>query len=61
MSTVATGELEAIVRREHANPHSILGAHPHDGGVVIRTLRPTSSSGRASASSSITSEPSTRR
>ena len=38
--TVATSELEALVRREHSNPHSVLGAHPADGGVVIRVLRP---------------------
>ena len=44
MSTVANTELEAIVRREHVNPHSVLGAHPQNGGVVIRTLRPGASS-----------------
>ncbi len=38
--TVATGELEALVRREHHNPHSVLGAHASDGGVVVRVLRP---------------------
>ena len=38
--TVATEELEALVHREHANPHSVLGAHPENGGVVIRALRP---------------------
>ena len=38
--TVATSELEALVRREHHNPHSVLGAHPSDGGVVVRVLRP---------------------
>ncbi len=26
--TVATSELDALVRREHPNPHSVLGAHP---------------------------------
>src|ERR1700750_1280946 len=40
MTTVANQELDLLVRREHANPHSILGAHPQDGGVVIRALRP---------------------
>ena len=40
MTGVATRELDSLVRREHANPHSILGAHPQDGGVVIRALRP---------------------
>ncbi len=38
--TVATSELEALVRREHSNPHAVLGAHPQDGGVVVRVLRP---------------------
>jgi 1,4-alpha-glucan branching enzyme len=44
MTTVANSELESIVRREHVNPHSVLGAHPKNGGVVIRTLRPGASS-----------------
>ncbi|MBV9944741.1 MAG: 1,4-alpha-glucan branching protein GlgB [Solirubrobacterales bacterium] len=38
--SVATSELEALVRREHPNPHAVLGAHPGHGGVVVRTLRP---------------------
>jgi 1,4-alpha-glucan branching enzyme len=38
--TVATHELDALVRREHSNPHAVLGAHPADGGVVVRALRP---------------------
>ncbi|HEY6399183.1 MAG TPA: 1,4-alpha-glucan branching protein GlgB [Solirubrobacteraceae bacterium] len=33
-------DLDALVRRTHWNPHSLLGAHPADGGVVIRALRP---------------------
>jgi 1,4-alpha-glucan branching enzyme len=41
---VATRELDALVRREHANPHSVLGAHPDDGGVVVRALRPAAHS-----------------
>jgi len=40
MTTVATEELDALVRREHANPHAVLGAHPTADGVVIRVLRP---------------------
>ncbi len=40
MTAVATEELEALVRREHPNPHAVLGAHEADGGVAIRTLRP---------------------
>ena len=41
--SVAEQELETLVRREHANPHAVLGAHPQNGGVVIRALRPTAS------------------
>ncbi len=41
--TVATAELDALVRREHSNPHAVLGAHPDGGGVAIRVLRPAAS------------------
>ncbi len=41
--TVATQELDALVRREHSNPHSVLGAHPCPEGVVVRVLRPAAS------------------
>ena len=41
MTTVAKNDLEALVRREHPEPHAILGAHPSDTGVVIRALRPS--------------------
>jgi 1,4-alpha-glucan branching enzyme len=37
---VATAELDALVRREHSNPHGVLGAHSEDGGVVLRAYRP---------------------
>jgi 1,4-alpha-glucan branching enzyme len=40
MTAAANRELDALVRREHANPHSVLGAHPADGGVIVRVLRP---------------------
>ncbi len=40
MTTVAAGQLDALVRREHPSPHDVLGAHPVDDGVVIRALRP---------------------
>jgi 1,4-alpha-glucan branching enzyme len=33
-------EIELVVRREHADPHHVLGAHPSNGGVVVRTYRP---------------------
>ncbi len=42
--TVATSELDSLVRREHSNPHSVLGAHPQNGGVAIRALRPAARS-----------------
>jgi len=38
--SVATDQLEAIVRREHPDPHSVLGAHPGEDGVTIRAHRP---------------------
>src|SRR5512139_466907 len=37
---VDTGEIDRLVDGAHHSPHSILGAHPHDGGVTIRVLRP---------------------
>src|ERR1700733_11372222 len=40
MTAVADKELDALVRREHSNPHAVLGPHPTDGGVVVRVLRP---------------------
>jgi 1,4-alpha-glucan branching enzyme len=33
-------DVDRIVRREHGDPHSLLGAHRYDGGVVVRALRP---------------------
>src|ERR671932_1511126 len=46
MTIAAAPDLERLVRREHADPHSILGAHPHDGGVVVRAFRPAASAVR---------------
>jgi 1,4-alpha-glucan branching enzyme len=37
--TVKT-DIEAIVHRDLADPHRLLGAHPQDGGVVVRAFRP---------------------
>ena len=42
--TVAVGELEALAHREHAQPHSVLGAHAVNGNVVVRALRPAAES-----------------
>jgi 1,4-alpha-glucan branching enzyme len=33
-------EIEALVGGTHHDPHSLLGAHPSQGGVTIRALRP---------------------
>ncbi len=41
---VDTHELDLIVEGRHGGPHSILGAHPYDGGVTVRTLKPLASS-----------------
>jgi 1,4-alpha-glucan branching enzyme len=33
-------EVRLVVRREHADPHHLLGAHPDRRGVVVRAYRP---------------------
>jgi 1,4-alpha-glucan branching enzyme len=33
-------DIEAIVSRDLADPHRLLGAHPQNGGVVVRAFRP---------------------
>ncbi len=33
-------DLERLGGGAHPVPHAVLGAHPHDGGVTVRTLRP---------------------
>jgi 1,4-alpha-glucan branching enzyme len=38
--TVARDELERLIALEHPDPHSILGAHPGPGHVVVRAWRP---------------------
>jgi 1,4-alpha-glucan branching enzyme len=38
--TLATQELDAIVRHEHSDPHTVLGPHEAVGGVVVRAYRP---------------------
>jgi 1,4-alpha-glucan branching enzyme len=37
--TVET-DIQAIVKRDLANPHRLLGAHAENGGVVVRAFRP---------------------
>ncbi|WP_114907107.1 1,4-alpha-glucan branching protein GlgB [Ornithinimicrobium murale] len=41
---LAEGEVELLLRGLHRDPHSLLGAHPHDGGITIRALRPLAES-----------------
>lgn len=43
--TPTAAELESLARREHPEPHAILGAHPGtNGSVIIRALRPSAQS-----------------
>ncbi len=44
MTAIAKSELDQLARREHPEPHAVLGAHPVDGGVVVRALRPSAES-----------------
>jgi 1,4-alpha-glucan branching enzyme len=44
MTAVAKSELDALARREHGQPHAILGAHEAKGGVVVRAFRPSAQS-----------------
>ncbi|MHA4850774.1 1,4-alpha-glucan branching protein GlgB [Rhodococcus sp. MSC1_016] len=37
-------DLDLLARCIHHNPHSVLGAHPHPDGTVIRVLRPRAES-----------------
>src|SRR4030088_2252368 len=37
---ISLGEIDRVVAGTHHDPHSILGAHPANGGVVVRVLRP---------------------
>src|SRR4051794_3909378 len=38
---IAPEEIERLVRGELADPHAVLGAHPDDGGVIVRAYRPS--------------------
>ncbi|MDO9022324.1 MAG: 1,4-alpha-glucan branching protein GlgB [Deltaproteobacteria bacterium] len=37
---ITGAEVEHLAGRDHADPHRVLGAHPADGGTVVRALRP---------------------
>ena len=39
-------EIERVVAGEHPDPHSVLGAHPGEGGIVVRAFRPGAASVR---------------
>ena len=41
---MSTDEIDLLVDGVSTNPHAILGAHPHDGAVTIRVLRPMAKS-----------------
>lgn len=43
-AAVSTSELDLLVEGRHGDPHTILGPHPHDGGVTVRVLRPLAES-----------------
>ena len=37
---IAPEDIDALLARDHASPHDLLGAHPCNGGVVVRAYRP---------------------
>ncbi len=37
---IATEELDRIAAVDHPDPHSVLGPHEEDGGVVVRAFWP---------------------
>ncbi|WP_435742139.1 1,4-alpha-glucan branching protein GlgB [Nocardioides sp. SYSU DS0663] len=37
-------QLDQLLSGEHGDPHAVLGAHPHEGGVTVRVLKPLASS-----------------
>ena len=41
---LAASDVERLLRGLHHDPHSVLGAHPHDGGITVRALRPLAES-----------------
>ncbi len=38
---VRPGELAQLTSGSHSDPHAVLGMHPHEGSLTIRTLRPS--------------------
>jgi 1,4-alpha-glucan branching enzyme len=44
LDPVSHGEIDRMVAGVHHDPHSVLGAHPGPGGVIVRALRPLAAS-----------------
>jgi 1,4-alpha-glucan branching enzyme len=44
IGSVSHDEIDRIVAGVHHNPHSVLGAHPGPGGIIVRALRPLAAS-----------------
>ncbi|MEP7193990.1 MAG: 1,4-alpha-glucan branching enzyme, partial [Actinomycetota bacterium] len=40
MKPVGRHDLELLIAGKHHDPHSVLGPHPHDRAVTVRTLKP---------------------
>src|SRR5829696_2213792 len=40
IETQGMSDFDQLVDGRHPDPHSILGAHPQNGGVVVRAFRP---------------------
>ncbi|MHB8186989.1 MAG: 1,4-alpha-glucan branching protein GlgB [Dermatophilaceae bacterium] len=40
MKPIKRSELERLIAGTHHDPHAILGPHPHNDGVTVRTLKP---------------------
>jgi 1,4-alpha-glucan branching enzyme len=41
---VSVGELDRLLAGVHHDPHAVLGAHPYDGAITVRALRPMAAS-----------------
>src|SRR4051812_992173 len=37
-------ELQLLAEGRHGNPHAVFGAHPHEGAVTVRVLKPLAES-----------------